>query len=70
MSADDSLEATQAKMREYQDNGVRLGWLIAPKNRFCEIYRQGQEKEVITSLNTLLGEDVLPGFVLDLQGIF
>ncbi len=51
------------------DNGVRLGWLIDPQNQQAEIYRQGREVEVIKSPKTLSGEDVLPGFVLDLRGI-
>ena len=69
MSANDSLEKTQAKMREYRDNGVRLGWLIDPKNQRVEIYRQGQPVEVRTSPTTLSGEDVLPELVLNLKGI-
>lgn len=70
MSGSDSLEKAQAKMQEYYDNGVRLGWLIDPKTKRVEIYRQGQSKEVLTSPTTLLGEDVLPGFVLDLSRIW
>jgi len=35
-----------------------------------EISRQGQDVEVIESPATLLGEEVLPGFILDLQGIY
>ena len=69
MSGNDNLEKTQAKMREYLDNGVRLGWLIDPKNQRVEIYRLSTDIEVLQSPTTLSGEDVLPGFVLDLQGI-
>ncbi|KYC40748.1 hypothetical protein WA1_24220 [Scytonema hofmannii PCC 7110] len=68
-SATDDLKTLQAKMQEYMDNGVRLGWLIDPQNKQVEIYRQGREVEVIKSPTTLSGEDVLPGFVLDLRGI-
>ncbi|OKH28782.1 Uma2 family endonuclease [Chroogloeocystis siderophila] len=69
MSASDNIEATQAKMQEYCDNGVRLAWLIDPKNQCVEIYRQGQPVELLNSPVSLSGEDVLPGFVLDLQNI-
>ncbi|MHC5726712.1 MAG: Uma2 family endonuclease, partial [Nostoc sp.] len=41
MSPSDSLRETQAKMPEYIDNGVKLGWLINPKTRYVEIYRLG-----------------------------
>ena len=56
-------------MKQYIDNGARLGWLIDQKNKRVEIYRQGQDVEILQSPTTLLGEDVLPGFVLDLNGI-
>lgn len=69
MTANDSLEKTQAKMQEYQGQGVRLSWLIDPKNRRVEIYRQGQDVEALQSPTSLSGEDVLPGFVLDLTDI-
>lgn len=69
-SRSDSLKTLQEKMQEYRDNGARLGWLIDPKNRRVEIYRQGQEVEVISQPETLSGEDVLPGFVLQLDLIW
>ncbi len=68
-SASDDLESLQVKMQEYMDNGVRLGWLIDPQNQQVEIYRQGREVEVIKSPKILSGEDVLPGFDLDLSRI-
>ena len=67
ISPTDNLKATQDKMKEYIDNQVKLGWLINPKTRRVEIYRQGQAVEILDSPTTLSGEDVLPGFVLDLQ---
>jgi Uma2 family endonuclease len=54
-------------MQEYIENGVKLGWLINRKTRQVEIYRQGQEVEILDNPTTLSGEDILPGFVLDLQ---
>ncbi|MBD1805649.1 Uma2 family endonuclease [Microcoleus sp. FACHB-SPT15] len=68
-SASDSLKTVQQKMQEYMDNGVRLGWLIDPQNQRVEIYRLGQDIEVLESSTSLSGEDVLPGFVLDLAQI-
>ena len=70
VSESDDLADTQAKMREYIANGLRLGWLINPKNKQVEIYRPNQEIEVLQSPANLSGEDVLPGFILDLQPIF
>lgn len=69
ISANDSLEKTQAKMREYRDNGVRLGWLIDSKTQRVEITLPTQDVEVLQSPTALSGEDVLPKFVLDLPRI-
>ena len=68
-SKTDRLSAVQKKMREYMENGARLGWLIDPQSRRVEIYRPHQEVEIVDSPATLSGEEVLPGFVLSLTGI-
>ncbi|HEY9744321.1 MAG TPA: Uma2 family endonuclease, partial [Coleofasciculaceae cyanobacterium] len=69
-SESDNMEPLRAKMREYMANGARLGWLIDRKNKKVEIYRQGQEVEVLDNPSTLSDEDVLPGFVLDLTEVW
>ncbi|MDJ0570573.1 MAG: Uma2 family endonuclease [Pleurocapsa sp. MO_192.B19] len=63
-------EDLQVKMQEYLDNGVRLGWLIEPNAKTVEIYRPNQQVEVLNNPQTLSGENVLSGFVLDLSEIF
>jgi len=70
LSPSDRLTKTQEKMQEYMQNGCRLGWLINRKKGEVEIYRLGQEVEVLQSPLTLSGENVLPGFVLNLQKIW
>ncbi|MGD1921820.1 MAG: Uma2 family endonuclease [Pleurocapsa sp.] len=60
----------QAKMKEYLNNGVKLGWLIEPSAKTVEIYRVGQQVEILNNPQTLSGEDVLPGIVLDLSEFF
>ncbi|ABA20684.1 Protein of unknown function DUF820 [Trichormus variabilis ATCC 29413] len=69
-SETDSLKKLRAKMQEYRDNGARLGFLIDPQTPLVEIYRSDAEVETINfSANQppqLSGEDVLPGFILDL----
>ncbi|MBN3922917.1 Uma2 family endonuclease [Nostoc sp. NMS4] len=70
MSPSDTLKETQEKMQEYIDNGVKLGWLINSKLRQVEIYRLGQPVEILEHLKELLGEDILPGFTLNLAIIW
>ena len=69
-SASDRLKTLQDKMQEYRDNGAKLGWLIDPKNKKVEIYRPDKEVEIQENPTTLSGENVLPGFVLDLTVIW
>ena len=69
-SPSDRLTDVQTKMQEYLDNGAILGWLIDPETRTVEIYRPNQTVEVKNAPNSLLGEDILPGFKLDLQEIW
>lgn len=69
-SPSDSLQKLREKMQEYMDNQARLGWLLDRPNKRVEIYRQGRDVEILESPTTLSGEDVLPGFVLDLSEIF
>jgi Uma2 family endonuclease len=69
-SSSDTLKSLQEKMGEYMDNGARLGWLIDPKNRTVEVYRVGLEVEVLSNPTELSGEEVLPGFVLNLRRVW
>jgi Uma2 family endonuclease len=69
-SPSDDLLTLRAKMQEYRENGVQLGWLLNPMDQQVEIYRQGQEVEVLQSPSQLSGEDILPGFVLELAAIW
>jgi Uma2 family endonuclease len=65
-SRTDPLTPLQEKMQEYLNSGLRLGWLINPQQQQVEIYRLNQSVEIVPFPVRLSGEDVLPGFVLDL----
>jgi Uma2 family endonuclease len=65
-SKTDRLKTLQEKMQEYIDNGLRLGWLINPQDKQVEIYRLGKPVEIVQFPILLSGEDVLPGFELQL----
>jgi len=69
-SATDRLNAVKTKMREYQRLGVRLGLLINPQDREVEIYRPGQEPEILDNPTLIDCGDVLPGFVLSMNRIW
>jgi Uma2 family endonuclease len=60
----------QRKMQEYLVSGIRLGWLINPEDAEVEIYRPGREVEVMRSPSELSGEEILEGFVLNVDWIW
>ena len=56
------------QMREYMDNGARLGWLIDPLERTVRIYRAGvADPELRLDPELLDGEDVLPGLAFPVR---
>lgn len=68
-SQSDRKKKLRLKMREYIGQGARLGWLIDPIRGTVDIYRPGRSVERPVKPATLSGEDVLPGFIMDLKGI-
>ena len=66
-SESDRLKPLQEKMQEYLDSGLQLGWLIDPQEQRIEIYRAGRPAEMIELPTQVSGEDVLPGFILDIS---
>jgi Uma2 family endonuclease len=57
-------------MREYQRLGVRLALLVNPKNQQVEIYRPGQELEILEAPTEIDCGEVMPGFVLSMGRIW
>jgi Uma2 family endonuclease len=66
-SATDDLQTLQLKMQEYINAGVKLGWLINPQQQQVEIYRSTTEVEIRNLPTQLSGENILPGFNLNLS---
>jgi Uma2 family endonuclease len=69
-SRSDSLPVLKAKMQEYIDNGVRLGWLIDPLEKVVYIYRPGAKIERFDEPAMISGDPLLPGFRLDLRRLW
>lgn len=69
-SKSDTLKPLQKKMEEYmQEPGIRLGWLIDRKNKRVYVYRP-QSVECLENPDTVSGEDVLPGFILNTSRVW
>jgi Uma2 family endonuclease len=69
-SPTDHWSELQAKMREYKRNGVALGWLIDPKKRWIEVYRQDRDAELIIDAEILEADGPVAGFTLKLKRIW
>lgn len=69
-SPSDPLASVEAKMREYMENGARLGWLLDPEERRAHVYKPGDPVRIPENPGRLSGDPVLPGFVLDLKPIW
>ena len=69
-SPSDQLKQLQEKMKEWTGNGCRLAWLINPEDENVFIYRKDGSKDTVSGFdNELDGEDVLPGFKLQLSAL-
>ncbi len=69
-SKSDNLRKLQSKMREYIENGARLGWLIDPTERKVHIYRADKTTEILNNPQIVSGEEVLKDFELNLTEIW
>jgi Uma2 family endonuclease len=57
-------------MGEYIPNGAQLGWLIDPIERKVHVYRPGAEIVCLENPQKVVGDPLLPGFVLDLTRVW
>lgn len=69
-SNSDRIQDVRDKMQEYIENGARLGWLIDPETRTVEIYEPGEEVETLYNSERIVGDPVLPGFVLTMKRVW
>jgi Uma2 family endonuclease len=66
-SQSDRLKTLQAKMEEYLNSGLRLGWLINPQDKEVAIYQPKKPVEIIKMPCLLSGENVLPDLKLKID---
>jgi len=64
----DNLKSLTSKMGKWIKNGCSLAWLINPEDKTVIIFRKNGTSDKVTDFNNILsGEDVLPGFKLNLS---
>ena len=66
-SPTDSLPVLQDKMREYVENGARLGWLVDPPGGQVFVYRPDAPVERLVEPDSVSADPVLRGFRLEMD---
>jgi Uma2 family endonuclease len=57
-------------VREYLAGGVRLVWLVDPRERRVTVRYPDRPPRILATGGVLDGEDVVPGFSLPLEDLF
>lgn len=70
LSPGDRVSEVEQKVKEYVEAGARLIWVVSQKLRHVTVYRSLTDIRVLTEKDALDGEDVIPGFSLDVTEIF
>jgi Uma2 family endonuclease len=72
VSKNDIAYEIEAKVKQYQDAGVRLIWVIYPFSRTASIYRlnRGLISQTLGPDDELDGENVIPGFRVKISALF
>ncbi len=70
VSPSDAAAEIQAKVFDYVDAGAGLVWVVYPEPRTVAVYRTRAEARCLGVGDALEGEDVLPGFRLELARLF
>ena len=68
-SPSDDIVDLQTKMLEYQENGLKLGWLIDPDRQIIEVYEADRPVELLNNPEEISADGIMSGFVLKLAGI-
>jgi Uma2 family endonuclease len=66
----DTVADVLEKVQEYLAAGTRLVWVAEERTRTVTAYRPDGSAQVLHESETLSGEEVLPGFMLDVRDIF
>jgi Uma2 family endonuclease len=67
-SYSDTIEELKSKMKEWMENGCRLGWLIDVDKETVYIYEENKPDRILEGFDqTLSGEPVLSGFTFVLS---
>ena len=70
LSPDDRWSEVTKKLREYFSIGVRLVWVANIEERMVYAYRSLTDVHQFSEIDTLTGDEVLPGFSVTVANLF
>jgi Uma2 family endonuclease len=70
VSPGDTASEVQEKATLWMEAGVRLVWVVHPRQRQVVAYRTLKDVRVLTAADSLDGGDVLPGFTCLMADLF
>jgi Uma2 family endonuclease len=70
MSPSDGWSDVQQKLRDYFGIGVRLIWVVDPTTRSVHAHRSLTDVRIFNEPDDLPGDDVLPGFSVNVAALF
>lgn len=70
VSPNDFYEKVIAKVLEYLTAGVQQVWLISPENRLLTVYDSPTQTTILTEVDELTCDRLIPGFRCSLASIF
>lgn len=69
-SPSDRAGAVLARVADLLNAGTRLVWIVDPKRREARVYRADGSDSILTAIDSLNGEDLLPGLAIPLSELF
>jgi Uma2 family endonuclease len=70
LSPSDTVEVLEEKLAQFFREGLRCAWVVHPKTRTVHVYRSLTSIAILTSQDSLDGEDVIPGFRYEISKLF
>lgn len=70
VSPANTMAEIQEKVLEYLEAGTERVWVIEPRSRAVTVWRPPARAEALREEDTLEGEDLLPGFRLEVAALF
>ncbi|HEY4761517.1 MAG TPA: Uma2 family endonuclease, partial [Thermoguttaceae bacterium] len=70
LSPSDRASEVHSKIRDWLDAGCRAVWIVDPETKSVTIYKSTHDIVVLSTADTLIDAQILPGFTMAVSEIF